>query len=125
MNNRPLSITVIGLGYILAGLGPIAITILSMISPGADSPTRDHQNSVELAFVLGSAVVAIVAGLFMLRGADWARWLGVLWMGRHVGISILHSLFALVVHAVLFVALLFFLFRGPATRYFRRGAQRS
>ena len=64
-------------------------------------------------------LLAVVGGTFLLLGRNWARWLVIAWMGFHVGLSILHKPFELVVHCLFFVALLFFLFRGPASSYFR------
>ena len=37
-------------------------------------------------------VAAVVAGVFMLRGRNWARWLALAWMASHVAISVFHPL---------------------------------
>jgi hypothetical protein len=55
----------------------------------------------------------------MLRGKNWARWLLVFWLGYHVALSVLHPPFALVLHSLLFAAVLYFLFRPQASVYFR------
>ena len=38
--------------------------------------------------VLAIGVAAIVGGIYVLRGANWARWLLAVWMALHVAISI-------------------------------------
>ena len=40
--------------------------------------------------VLGAA--AVVAGIFMLKGRSWARWLALVWIASHVVISAFHPL---------------------------------
>ena len=55
----------------------------------------------------------------MLRGSNWARWLLIVWLGYHVALSVFHAPFELVVHSLLFAAVLYFLFRPQATAYFR------
>jgi len=64
-------------------------------------------------------LAAIVGGAALLRGRDWARWLLVVWMVLHVGISAFDSWQAVVMHTVIFVAITYFLFQGPSGRYFR------
>jgi hypothetical protein len=66
--------------------------------------------------------MAIVAGAFMLRGSNWARWLAMVWIASHVVISIFHSPFELALHIVVCALFAWFLFRPLATLYFR-GAQ--
>ena len=63
--------------------------------------------------------IALLCGMFMLYGFNWARWLLVIWLGYHVILSALHSLFELSVHSLLFTVVLYFLFRPPASTYFR------
>ena len=64
-------------------------------------------------------LAAIVGGVGLLRGRDWARWLLVVWMVLHVGISAFDSWQAVVMHTVIFVPITYFLFRGPSGLYFQ------
>src|ERR1700734_1073665 len=73
-------------------------------------------NEVVWITVLGAA--AIVAGAFMLRGQNWARWLALLWMATHVVISVFHLMHGLVIHSVLLLLFAYFLFRREAWEYF-------
>jgi cytochrome b subunit of formate dehydrogenase len=70
-------------------------------------------------FVHVSRILAVLSGVFMLYGFDWARWLLVVWLVFHVILSVLHSPFQLLVHSLLFAVVLYFLFRPPASAYFR------
>lgn len=62
---------------------------------------------------------AIVAGIFLLRGHKWARWLTVAWMLLHVVISI-PVLRQVVVHTLILAAIAWLLFRPDSQRYFAR-----
>ena len=62
-------------------------------------------------------LLAIVAGVFMLPGRNWARWLAVAWIGFHVVLSAFHPVMELVFHVALFVVIVYVLFR-PASRNF-------
>lgn len=63
-------------------------------------------------------LLALVGGVFMLYGRNWARWLLVAWMVFHLVISALHSTMQLVLHALIFTVILYFLFRRSASAYF-------
>ena len=60
----------------------------------------------------------IIAGVFMLKGHNWARWLLVLWIAFHIIISALHSALYLLMHVLIFSAILYFVFRREASAYF-------
>lgn len=64
-------------------------------------------------------VVAIISGIFMLRGANWARWLALVWIVYHVILSAFHSLHQVVVHGLLLAVFAYFLCRQEASDYFR------
>ncbi len=70
-------------------------------------------------------LLAVVSGIFMLRGRNWARWLALAWIGFHVVLSFFHSLSQTAVHAVFFAVIAWCLFHAAAERYFRvRGPDR-
>ena len=66
-----------------------------------------------------SGLLAIIGGVFTLRGRNWARWLCAVWMGGHVILSLFHSRWELLVHSLLFAAVLYVFFRPAASAYFR------
>ena len=50
--------------------------------------------------------LALLAGLFMLRGHNWARWLAVAWMAYHVVLSAFHSLSQTLAHSLFLLVIL-------------------
>lgn len=126
MNKRPLSIAIIG-GFFI-GLGTFVIlanvfwlTQGQMLAHGHAENAAGSSSSEysDLLWVFGTQILAIVAGVFLLRGHNWARWLLVAWLGFHVVLSALHPGHDLVVHGVLMAVLVYFLFRAPASEFFR------
>ena len=65
-----------------------------------------------------SRLLQIVAGVFMLFGRNWARWLLVAWIAFHIVVSALHSVVFLLMHVLIFSVILFLVFRRPASAYF-------
>lgn len=111
MPKRPHSITVIGWVFIAAGAVGLAYHATEF---KADRPFQ-----YETVWICLLRLLAIVCGAFMLRGSNWARWLLVIWLGYHLLLSTLHTAVQLVVHGLLFAAVLYFLFRSQASVYFR------
>ncbi len=75
----------------------------------------------DMLWPIGLSILAVVGGAFLLRGANWARWLCLTWMLGHVVISVfLHSVSQVVAHAVFFAILLHFLLRPSVTAYLIR-----
>ena len=115
MKDRPLSITIIGWLFMIFG----SIALLSGLLPltGADSAQLIAEFKTHWMVHL-SRLAAIVSGLFMLRGHNWARWLLVVWIVFHIVIGALHGWIPLLTHVVIFSVILFFLFRRKAAEYF-------
>jgi len=78
-----------------------------------------HPLANDVLWILLLRLLAIVCGVFMLRGSDWARWLTLAWLAYHVVISMFHSMGEVAAHAILLAVFAFFLFRPGATNYFR------
>lgn len=78
---------------------------------------------LDWALVTLIRVLAIVAGAFTLRGRNWARWLLSAWIAFHVGIGYLHSWQQFIVHGLLFLVIVYFLFRRRSAACFRGKAQ--
>ncbi len=64
-------------------------------------------------------ILAIVSGVFMLRGANWARWLAIAWIGFHVGVSYFNSWNEVLMHALILAVFAVVLFTRKASEYFR------
>ena len=109
-NKRPISITILAWLYIAVGALTTGAHYLDF---------RTHKPMVnEFVWITVLGVAAVVAGVFMLRGQNWARWLALLWMATHVVISVFHLMHGLVIHSVLLLLFAYFLFRREAWEYF-------
>ena len=90
MNKRPRSITVISCIFLAAGFIGLAYHATEF---NARSPFE-----YDVVWVCFVRLLAILCGVFMLRGSNWPRWLLVVWLGYHVILSVLHTPFELLVH---------------------------
>jgi len=104
---RPLPVTIIGCLFIVAGL-------VGLVYHLSESPL-DHW------IVLISIVrtIAVVGGVFLLMGHNWARWLMLAWLGFHVAVSGFHSLSEFLPHVALLMVVGYVLLRPPASKYFQ------
>ena len=107
---RPLSITILGWLFVAVGITGLV----------------RHLGSTEAftfrAVAWLSSLIAIVSGVWLLRGRNWARWLLVAWMGFHIGLSAVHSVDRLLAHCTIFLPVFYSLFRASSGRYFARPA---
>ena len=111
MNRRPASVTIIASLLILVG---VAGSIFHFRELGLQQAFRGAN-----IWIFVVEFVAIVCGVFLLRGKNWARWLAIAWIGFHVAISFFHSWQQVVMHTIVFALFAYFLFRPAAKRYFR------
>jgi hypothetical protein len=108
MLKRPLSIKLISWLFIIFG----AIALIYGVWPIKDF--RSHW------YVHLSRFLQIVAGVFMLYGHNWARWLLVAWIAFHIVVGALNGVGPLMMHIAIFSVILFFVFRRDANKYFAR-----
>jgi hypothetical protein len=110
MNKRPLSVIVIACVYVATG----AIGVVYHLTEFK----AQHPFQYDIVLIELVSLAAIIAGVFMLRGHNWARWPAVAWIAFHVVLSAFHSWRELAMHSLLLVIFAFFLFRPAANRYF-------
>lgn len=110
MKKRPLAVTILSWLLIVVGLVGLVYHAQEL---DLRQPFQNDTVWVELVRVL-----AIVSGIFMLRGRNWARLLAMAWIAFHVVISIFHSWSQVAMHALILLVFAFFLFRPAANRYF-------
>ena len=108
---RPVSVTIIAFLY-------LAVGIAGFVGHGYEA-VRARPFPTDAIWIELTEFAAIVTGAFLLRGQNWARWLAVVWIALHVGISIFHPLRELAIHVVFLILIAWILFRPPAARYFR------
>ncbi len=111
MKKRPLPVTV--LSFLIAGAGLVGF-VYHLSDFNARHPFQN--DAVWIGLV---RLVAIVCGVYMIRGSNWARWLAMVWIGFHVVVSSFHSLQEFVFHGLLFAVFAYFLFRPQSAEYFR------
>jgi len=111
MSKRPLSVTVIGWLFVLAG-------VIGLAYHASDFVAR-RPLEYDLVWVCFVRLLAILFGVFMLRDSNWARWGLIVWMAYHVILSGFHSVSKLVMHSVLLALIAYFLLRPAASAYFR------
>ncbi len=117
MKKRPLSVTILAIVLAAAGLVGLIyhLTEIKTVNPFP----------MDVLWLSVVRVVAIIAGVFMLRGRNWARWIAIAWIGFHVGISAFHSARELAMHGLLLAVFAYFLFRPAANLYFRTSLRDS
>jgi len=111
MTKRPLSVAYISYLFIAAG-------VVGLVYHATEFNTQvpfDYEH----AWVLFVRLLAIVGGVYTLRGANWARWLLLAWIAYHVYLSAFHAVSEVMVHAALMGVVAYVLFRPQASAYFR------
>jgi hypothetical protein len=109
-SQRPLLITV--LGWTLIAFGALEFVVQA-------ARIRWPLHAGEVGIPLFELVI-LACGVFLLRGANWARWLAVGWIGFHVVVGSLHSALQGVVHGVIFLLFAGLMFRPDVNAWFRR-----
>jgi hypothetical protein len=111
MVRRPLAVTILACIYIAAGTIGFVYHLREF---RAAPPILWGLAGVEIVRLL-----AIVAGVFLLRGRNWARWLAIGWIVFHAIVSAFHTASQFAVHAVFCAVFAWILFRHEASLYFR------
>lgn len=104
---RPISVVLIACLYLIVGVFGFFLHLHSFGMP-------------DFLWIELTELVGVIAGVFMLFGQNWARWLALLWMAFHVAISF-EVPRDLVVHSLFFILIAWVLLRQEARQYFRAG----
>jgi hypothetical protein len=109
---RPAAITVIGWLFIVVGAAGLLNDVLPLLT--ADAARQLAKLKADGLADLGPAwtsrLLAIVGGAGLLRGHSWARWLLLVWMLFHIGLSLVHTVPELVAHLAIFIPIIYVLF---------------
>lgn len=105
-NRRPVAILLVSCLYMAVGAVGFVLNFTKL-------RTLQHDSLwIELTEAL-----ALLAGVFMFRGRNWARWLALVWMAFHVAISFPIAR-QVVIHSIILALIVWALFRPDARRYF-------
>ncbi len=102
---------------------PIAVWVISCLFIVVGQVGLVHHFPQHLVFhrddiwIELTELLALVAGVFMLLGHNWARWLALAWMAFHVAIS-WPVVRLVVIHTLILAAIAWLLFRRDARGYF-------
>ncbi len=107
---RPLSVTILACVYIAVGTVGFVYHFNEFLHRSAF-----HYDFIWIELV---EIIAILCGVFLLRGQNWARWVAVAWIAFHVIVSAFHSLSQFGIHLLFCAVIAWLLFRPAAGRYF-------
>lgn len=109
----PVSVAGIAILYIVIGAAASAYHFHTLLA---------HDRDAVLVELLECS--AIVIGVFLLLGYNWARHLAIYWALFHVGVSLADPKHQLLIHVVIAAGIIYLLLRKDAAEYFRRPAAR-
>jgi hypothetical protein len=110
MKTCPPTITLISFLFVVIGVISTAVHVWQF---KVSRPTFLEEVGV---YAIGA--LAVVAGIYMLRGRNWARWLALGWICFHVIVAAFNQPIGLVIHVVFVGLLAWFLFRRESRRWF-------
>lgn len=113
LGKRPLSILVLSCLYIAIGTTGFAYHF--------PRPLEFHYEDV---WIEGTELLAFVAGVFMLRGHNWARWVALAWIAFHVAISF-PVVRQIAIHSLFLAVIVWLLFQSRARQYFAGKVKRE
>ncbi|HEX3739412.1 MAG TPA: hypothetical protein VHV29_06770 [Terriglobales bacterium] len=105
-NRRPVAILLVSYLYMAVGAVGFVVNFTKLRALQQDSIWIELTESL-----------AFIAGLYMFRGRNWARWLALGWMAFHVAISF-PVIRQVLTHSIMFALIAWALFRPDARRYF-------
>jgi hypothetical protein len=108
---RPLSVSIIS--YLFMAVGAVGFTYHLREIKGQLPADYD------VFWVCFVRLIAVIGGVFLLRGRNWARWVLLAWLAYHVVLSAFHDLSGFLMHSLLLVVIGYFLLRPRASLYFR------
>jgi hypothetical protein len=101
----PLTVVLIACLYLAVGVGGFVVHL-------------SDRGATDWIWVEVTEFLAIVCGVFLLLGHNWARWLASAWMAFHVVISF-GDWAQLAIHGLFLVLIVWCLYRADAGRFFK------
>lgn len=107
----PRAVATIAVVYALIGIANCGYQLWPWV--------RGSSLRADAGWVLAVDGLALVLGIFVWLGRNWARWAAVVWIGGHVVAMAVYNRSELAVHVVIFALIAYALFRSESNRYFR------
>jgi hypothetical protein len=112
MKKRPIAVILVSVLFVLTGCMGIAYHAKEFFDP--------TYTPIQLVLVLFVRVLAVLCGVFLFYGFNWARWLAIVWLLYHVVLSAFHSTSELVMHIVFLALVSVLLFIPVSNRFFQK-----
>ena len=123
MNQRPKSITVVCWILIIMGAISLVTSTISFSNPITRELMAKSPIPVNIQYVMMyvGLLVMLVSGVAMLKRQNWARIVYVGWsiIGFIIGMATSPMKVAMIPGLIVFVVIVFFLFRPKANEYFK------
>jgi hypothetical protein len=110
-NHRPFSVTFIACLYLAVG----AVGFVYHLHEALGRPSFQYDD----VLIEVTELIAFVAGVFLLYGRNWARWVAVAWIAVHVVFIAFESFRGFAFHLVICILIAWALFEPKASQYFR------
>jgi hypothetical protein len=110
VNKRPFLVTL--LGCVLAAAGCVGL-IYHLGDLKSNGPLQ-----YDVLGIASIRLLAVIAGVFLIAGRNWAKWMALAWLALHVVISALHSIPEAISHAILLALFWYVLSRPEAIAFF-------
>ncbi|MBI3719324.1 MAG: hypothetical protein HY252_12135 [Sphingobacteriales bacterium] len=111
MKNRPVPVIIVAAIFIIAGCTGIIYHAKDFFDVNYQLP--------ELIWVMLLRVVAVVCGVLLILGINWARWLAIAWLLYHIVISTFHSTSEVITHTVFLIIVTVLLYLPVSNIYFK------
>jgi hypothetical protein len=111
MKKRPIPVVIVSIVFILTGCIGFIYHFNELFEP--------NYKLYELIWVLLLRILAVVCGILLFLGIDWARWLAIAWLLYHVLLSSLHSTSEMITHIFLLIIFSVLLYLPASNGYFK------
>ena len=130
MTKRPTSITVISCLFIITSAFSLLGIIIGFWNPRAQKLAQEIMTqsplpvSIQYAFSLTGFTATLASGVFMLRGANWARYLYIIWGAITLLLNVFtaHAKLMIIPCLAIYGIVVFFLMQPKANQYFASSA---
>jgi hypothetical protein len=126
MNKRPVSVTVIAWIILVTSAFSLAAAAFTINNPMTQElmAKTPVPVPVQYSILFFGLLISVVSAIFMLRGANWARMLYIVWgaIGLLFGLFTSPAKLMLIPGILIYAIFVFFLLRPKASEYFTGSA---